>query len=197
MYDKEIISIYVGPYGHIQEAGTLDAYVQVARQSNQEQTLERRAEAMLELMSIGPRNPWTIFDELESLQADMNRILSGEDPARALRRSRTVYPPLNVWSGPDGLVVDAELPGVDPQDVEISVVGDELELSGKVNVQPPAEGETVLRRERPAGEFRRTLALPFRADTGAVKATFKNGLLRISVPRSAEEKPRKIAIEAT
>jgi len=92
--------------------------------------------------------------------------------------------------------IDAEMPGVDPQAVEISVVGDELSLHGKVNAQEPAAGETVLRRERPAGEFERTLQLPFRANTAAVKATFKNGILRISIPRSEEEKPRKIAIEA-
>ena len=144
-------------------------------------------------LSIGPRNPWTIFDELESIQADMNRLLAG---AEAPRRTRVAYPPLNVWSTAEGLVLDAEMPGVDPQDVEISVVGDELSLHGKVNGQEPVAGETVLRRERPAGEFQRTLQLPFRANAGAVKATFKNGILRIALPRSEEEKPRKIAIEA-
>ena len=144
-------------------------------------------------LSIGPRNPWTIFDELESIQADMNRLLAG---AEAPRRTRVAYPPLNVWSTAEGLVIDAEMPGVDSQAVEISVVGDELSLHGKVNAQEPAAGEIVLRRERPAGEFERTLQLPFRANAGAVKATFKNGILRISIPRSEEEKPRKIAIEA-
>ncbi len=148
-------------------------------------------------LTIGPRNPWTVFDELESIQADMNRILSGQDAPRFARRARAAYPPLNVWASADGLVIDAEMPGVDPQDVEISAIGDELSLRGKVNAQEPAEGETVLRRERPAGDFQRTLQLPFRANTGAVKATFKNGILRIVLPRSEEEKPRKIAIEAS
>ena len=146
-------------------------------------------------LTIGPRNPWTVFDELESIQADMNRILAGQEAPRYARRA--AYPPLNVWASAAGLVIDAEMPGVDPKDVEISVVGDELSLRGKVNAQEPAEGETVLRRERPAGDFQRTLQLPFRANTGAVKATFKNGILRISIPRSEEEKPRKIAIEAS
>lgn len=150
---------------------------------------------MFELM-IGPRNPWTVFDELESIQENMNRLLAGPAAAHLARRARAAYPPLNVYATADGLVIDAELPGVDPQDVEISVVGDELTLRGKVNAQEPAAGETILRRERPAGEFQRTLQLPFRANTGGVKATFKNGLLRIAVPRSEEEKPRKIAIEA-
>ena len=148
-------------------------------------------------LTIGPRSPWTVFDELESIQADMNRILSGQDAPRFARRARAAYPPLNVWASADGLVIDAEMPGVDPQDVEISAVGDELSLRGKVNAREPAEGETVLRRERPAGEFQRTLQLPFRANTGAVKATFRNGILRIVLPRSEEEKPRKIAIEAS
>lgn len=147
-------------------------------------------------MKIGPRTPWTVFDELESIQEDVNRLLAGEEAPRFARRARAAYPPLNVWSTAEGLVIDAEMPGVDPQAVEISVVGDELSLHGKVNAQEPAAGETVLRRERPAGEFERTLQLPFRANAGAVKATFKNGILRISIPRSEEEKPRKIAIEA-
>lgn len=151
---------------------------------------------MLELMTIGPRNPWTIFDELESLQSDMNRLLSAPESPRPERRARAAYPPLNVWSSPDGLVIDAEIPGLDPAQVEVSVDGDELTLHGKVNVQEPPAGETFLRQERPSGEFQRTLQLPFRANTGAVKATSRNGILRISIPRSEEEKPRKIAIES-
>ena len=151
---------------------------------------------MLELMSIGPRHPWTIFDELESLQADMNRLLSAsEAPGRG--RGRAAYPPLNVWSSPDGLVIDAEIPGVDPREIEVGVDGDVLTLSGKVNTAEAATGEVLLRRERPSGEFERTLQLPFRANTGGVKATSRHGVLRIVVPRSEEEKPRKIAIETT
>ena len=150
---------------------------------------------MLEIMSIGPRNPWTIFDELESLQSDMNRMLSGQEAARLARRAKAAYPPLNVWASAEGLTVDAEMPGVDPGEVEVSVVGDELTLKGKVNVQDLPAGEALLRRERPSGEFTMTLQLPFRAHAGGVKATCKNGIIRISIPRSEEEKPRKIAIE--
>ena len=151
---------------------------------------------MLELMSIGPRNPWTIFDELESIQSDMNRLLTGAEESREGRRVRAAYPPLNVWSSAEGLVIEAEMPGVEPGEVEIAVMGDELTLRGKVNGKELAAGEAVLRRERPAGEFARTLQLPFRADTGGVKASSKNGILRITIPRSEEEKPRKIAIES-
>jgi len=143
-----------------------------------------------------PRNPWSIFDELESLQADMNRMLGarGARRGRAWRRTPD-YPLMNVWSSPDGIVIDAELPGVDPKDVDISVNGDELTVRGKVGSEA-AEGVTVHRRERPLGDFVRTVRLPFRAETQSVAARYKNGVLRITVPRSEEEKPKKIAIEA-
>ena len=150
---------------------------------------------MLELITLGPRNPWTIFDELESLQADVSRFFADAEAPR-VKRARCAYPPLNVWSSADGLVIDAEIPGIDPDQVEVSVDGDELVLRGKINVEALPEGETLLRRERPTGEFQRTLQLPFRANAPAVKATSRNGVLRISVPRSEEEKPRKIAIES-
>lgn len=145
---------------------------------------------------IWPRTPWSIFDDLESMQEGMNRVFSDRGYDRPIRRSRPTYPLLNVWSYADGIVIDAELPGVDPKDVDVSVVGDELTLRGKVNVLEPREGETYHRRERPAGEFSRTLQLPFRADTGGVKANYKNGVLRLTVPRSEEERPKKVVVEA-
>ncbi|NQU40428.1 MAG: Hsp20/alpha crystallin family protein [Lentisphaerae bacterium] len=154
---------------------------------------------MLELVTW-PRNPWSIFDELESLQTDMSRMIAGQERDQAGDRGRAwrrpTYPLMNVWTSADGMVIDAELPGVDPKDVDIAVQGNELKLSGRVNATTAAEGETYHRRERPAGEFTRTLQLPFRANAGGVKANYKNGVLRVTVPRSEEEKPRKIAIEA-
>lgn len=142
-----------------------------------------------------PRNPWSIFDELESLQADMNRAFSDAGYGRP-RRWGATYPLMNVWSSADGIIVDAELPGVDPKDVDISVRGDELTLRGKAAAGESRKGETYHRRERPEGEFARTLQLPFRANAGAVKASYKNGVLRLTVPRAEEDKPRKIAVEA-
>lgn len=150
---------------------------------------------MVELVTW-PRNRWSVFDELESLQEDMNRLFADRAYDGPRRSAAEVYPPMNVWSSSEGLLIDVELPGVDPKDVDISVKGDELTLRGKVNAGEPQEGETFYRRERPSGEFARTLQLPFRANSDAVKASYKNGLLRLSVPRSEDEKPRKIAIEA-
>ena len=149
---------------------------------------------MFDLITL-PRSRWSVFDELESLQEDMNRLFRDRGYGGPLRRGWATYPPMNVWSSADGLVIDAELPGVDPNDVDISVLGDELTLRGKVNAHEPKEGENYHRRERPAGEFVRTLQLPFRADAVGVRASYKNGILRLTVPRSEEEKPKKIAVQ--
>lgn len=150
---------------------------------------------MLELVTW-PRGSWSIFDELESLQADMNRAFSEAEGNRTRWRGQGAYPLMNVWSSKAGIVVDAELPGIDPKDVDISVLGDELTLRGKVQAQEGGKDETYHRHERPHGEFARTLKLPFRAAAGDVKANYKNGVLRLTVPRAEEEKPRKIAVEA-
>ncbi len=141
-----------------------------------------------------PRNAWSIFDELESLQASMNRVLSGQPQSTTTQR-RDRYPLMNVWSSPEGLVIDAELPGVMPADVDISVMGDTLTLSGRINTTPLKDGEQAVRRERPGGEFSRTLQLPFRAAPDGVKAAYRDGILRIRVPRSEDEKPRRIQIQ--
>jgi HSP20 family protein len=152
---------------------------------------------MFELVTW-PRSAWSIFDELDSLQDGMNRMLSDGERGprgRAWRRGAT-YPLMNIWTSADGIVIDAELPGVDPKEVDISVMGDALTLSGKVNTGEAPEGETYHRRERPAGDFARKLQLPFRAASDGVKANYTNGVLRVTVPRSEEEKPKKIEIEA-
>ena len=73
---------------------------------------------MFELVTW-PRNPWSVFDELESLQQDMNRMLSDRRYERPVRRSRPTYPLLNVWSSAEGVVIDAELAGVDPKDMDV------------------------------------------------------------------------------
>ena len=88
---------------------------------------------------------------------------------------------MNVWSSEDGLVIDAELPGVNPKDVDVSVMGNELTLRGKLNTEEPPEGTSYSRRERPAGEFARKLRLPFRANPGG-GTTFTVLLPILNVP---------------
>lgn len=140
------------------------------------------------------RSPWSIFDELAGIQDEFNRVFGDWDTGRGYGRRRVGVPPMNVWASDNGVIVDVELPGVEPADVDIQVVGDELVLKGTFN--HAEAGNVSPRCERPHGAFERTLQLPFRADTGKVTANYRNGILRITVPRSEEEKPRKVAVEA-
>lgn len=152
---------------------------------------------MLEV-TTWPRSAWSIFDELESLQESMNRALRYERTApnrwRGHRGGR--YPLLNVWTSDDGLIVEADMPGVNPEDVDVNVMGDQLTISGKINETKDADSVVAHRLERPHGEFSRSLKLPFRVDNGKVSAEFRNGILRVKLPRSEEEKPRKIEVKA-
>lgn len=149
---------------------------------------------MLELVTWS-RNPWSIFDELESLEQDLNGTFAGRAGQRR-HRGRRAYPLMNVWRSADGIVIDAEVPGADPKNLDVSVQGDQLTVNGKLNQTAPPEGEVYHRQERWSGDFARVLQLPFRADAAGVKANYSNGILRIAVPRSEDEQPKKIAVEA-
>ena len=135
--------------------------------------------------------PWSVLDDLAGLQTDLNRMLGG----RSAYRGTVAHPRLNVWTSDEEIVVDALLPGAEPSNVDISVEGDQMTISGSINETMPEECE-VQRREVPCGAFSRSIRLPFRADTEKVRARYKNGLLRVKVPRAEEDKPKKVEVTA-
>lgn len=137
-------------------------------------------------------NPWR---EIEQLQREMNRLFSsiGSTSRPTIAAS---YPAINVWGNEDGVVVTAELPGVLPEDIDISVVGDTLTLSGTRQPDELKEGEQYHRQERRYGSFTRTFQLPFRVEADNVDAKFEKGVLHISLPRLEAEKPRKISVKS-
>ncbi|HHN64738.1 MAG TPA: Hsp20/alpha crystallin family protein [Nitrospirae bacterium] len=139
-------------------------------------------------------DPWKEFEEmrktLQNLEREMERIFGTDDiPVSG------GYPPVNVWINSEGAYVAAELPGVKPEDVEITVVGKSLKITGK---RPEEEGKDARYhlKERWHGEFARTIELPFHVDPDKVEAKFSRGLLTVNLPRAEEEKPRKITVEA-
>lgn len=136
---------------------------------------------------------WDPFREMRRLQREVDRALSGLVPSFVPR----VFPPVNIWTGRDDVVVTAELPGVEPKKLDISVVGDTLSLSGEREPVQPAEGQVVNRLERETGSFSRTVQLPFRVEADKVEATYSRGVLRIRLPRLEAEKPKQIAVRAS
>lgn len=141
-------------------------------------------------MSMNPwtRLAWNPWGELQHMQGEMQRLF-----ADLHRASTNDLPPINVWSGEHGLRIQAELPGYERDDVEVSVVGDTLTLKGTRKAAQVAD-ETFHRRERASGSFVRTLELPFRVEADDVKATLADGVLDLELPRARDERPRRIAI---
>ena len=129
--------------------------------------------------------------EVQRLQRDMNRLFVGMSATVALE-----YPAVNVWSGDHDYIVTAELPGLDPAQLDISVVGDTLTFSGSQDLEVLQEGETYHRQERNSGRFNKTLQLPFQINAEKVVAKYEKGILMLTLPIAAADKPRKIAIKA-
>jgi HSP20 family protein len=133
---------------------------------------------------------WNPARELSELEDEMRGLFSGV--------SGTVHtlPPVNIWTNDNDVLVTAELPGVQAEDLEITVLGDELTLHGKRNPLELKNEENFHRRERMHGEFQRTVRMPFRVDSEKVDANIQKGILHIKLSRAEEDKPRKIAIKA-
>jgi HSP20 family protein len=131
---------------------------------------------------------------MDQLQNEMNRLFNSYYPTR--RRVAPSYPAVNVWTNDDGLVLTAEVPGVNPDDIEISVVGQTLTLNGERKRDEVDENVRYHRRERGYGKISRSIELPFLVDVDSVSATFKNGVLHISLPRAEADKPKKIAVKS-
>ena len=135
---------------------------------------------------------WDAFGDLRGLQKEVGRIF---EHFGCEGFPGDTYQPLNTWSNDDEVVVTAELPGVDASALDIDVLRDQLTIRGERKVEEIPEGATRHRTERTEGAFARTIQLPFEVDDGKVKATYHQGVLRLTLPRAEATKPRKIEIE--
>ncbi len=136
------------------------------------------------------RSPWP---QLDVLQQEMNRLFDGY-PGNGTRRAAT-YPPVNLWQGTDGVALAVSLPGYQPEHVEITTTGNTVTIKGHRPVMEMKEGQVRVIGERHTGEFLRSFELPFDVDAERTTATFRNGILMVSLARPEQEKPRKIQIK--
>ncbi len=135
----------------------------------------------------------SLWHEMNRLQRDMNRLF-GENEQE--RRTAPSFPAINIWANEESALVTAEIPGVAKDALELNVTGDTLEISGERAPDDLPEDARYHRRERTYGKFNRSIQLPYSVDVNKVKATFKNGVLEINLPRVEAEKPKKIAVKA-
>jgi len=129
--------------------------------------------------------------EMMHLQREINRLFSNAGQGTTLD-----YPAINVWEKDESLVVTTELPGMDPKNIDISVTGSTLTVSGNSKADPLKEGETYLRQERELGNFNRNFQLPFHVDSKNIEAKYEKGILQITLPRLKEALPKKIKINS-
>lgn len=113
---------------------------------------------------------------------------------RVRRRSEISYPPVELVDQDDKVVVAAALPGVNRDEIELTVLGDTLTIAGEKKL-PETNGVTYIRHERPHGKFRKLIDLPYSIDQSQITATYKDGILAITLPKAEEAKPRKIKVE--
>lgn len=137
------------------------------------------------------------FGELISLRAAMDRLFEDSFVRPGNGSSADKGLALDMYSTPDSFVVEAALPGVKPEDVDVSVLGDSLTISGNTSVEETRQDEGYSYREIRRGSYSRTVTLPSGLKTDAAAATFENGLLRLSFPKAEEAKPRQIQIKPT
>lgn len=108
-----------------------------------------------------------------------------------------VFPLMNITEDKNNYYVRAELPGLKADDLELSVTGDTLSISGERRIPAEDEKAQYHRREREAGRFSRIVSLPAQLDTGRVEASCTDGVLSVTLPKAEEAKPRQIAVKTS
>jgi len=138
---------------------------------------------------------WGAFDQL---RREMDSLFDrfGHGPAGS-SDWRGVFPAVNLYETADAYELTAELPGVAPGDIELSLEGSTVILQGERKIDYATRKETSLhRRERQAGSFRRAFELPAAVESEKVEATHRNGVLTLRLPKKPEAQPRQISVRA-
>ena len=137
------------------------------------------------------------FRELSDMQTEINRAFDayfGGRP-RAAAPERAWAPPIDVYETRDQLVVAVELPGVEEKEIHLSMTGDVLSLRGQRGITSQVPQENYHRIERWSGTFERHVQLPIPVQADKIRASYRDGVLEIRLPKLDEVKPREIKIE--
>lgn len=127
--------------------------------------------------------------DMMRMQDELSRFVGGLQFAAI-----SEFPPINLWTSPQGAILRAEIPGIDPEKLEVTVHRNTVTLRGAREAESLAEGAVMLRQERPIGEFARRTTLPFRVDPDKASSRFENGILTLELPRPEADKPRQIKV---
>lgn len=129
-------------------------------------------------------DPWNEFNRL-------SRSLN-----RTARCETCEFPAVNVWVTGEEAVISSEIPGTNREAIDISVSGDTVTLRGTRPTEGKKENESWHRHELWHGDFNKTIKLPFNIDAEKVNASYRNGILHVTLPQLESDKPRKITIKS-
>lgn len=151
---------------------------------------------------------WDPIEEMKDIERRMNRLLRelwGRGPSRGLPRPGWRLQPMeeaikepftDIVETKDSVIVTAELPGVEKKDIKINATEDTIEISAETKVEKKIEEKGYYRRERSFGRYYRSYTLPAKVKPDKAKATYKNGVLEVVLPKAeVKEKGKSIKIE--
>ncbi len=142
---------------------------------------------------------WDPFREMMALRRTMDRLFEdwSEQPVLWEREGADVWRlAVDVVENEDNFIVQASVPGIKPEDLDISLSDNVLTIKGEFKAQEEKEGEKYHIRERRFGRFMRSLSLPVPVNADKIDAVYENGVLTLTLPKAEEVKPKKIAIKA-
>lgn len=151
-------------------------------------TLIRRANPGYPARGFG----WGHFN---SLQNEMNQLFENFLGRGYLTPVRSVFPPVNIYEDGQNLYLTAELPGMEAKHIEIHAEADSIQLKGERKIESEGEKVCYHRRERESGSFNKKITLQTRIATDKVTAVVNDGILKITLPKAEEAKPRKVEIK--
>ena len=158
--------------------------------------IRRQKEASTPAARGGGLAPWS---DLNRIRNEIDRLF--EDPASLLTGSTSFFdgwtPAVDIYEDKDKYIAKAHLPGMRPEDIELSLEGSTLTISGeRKREEEKREGESY-RSEVYFGRFQRSVTLPARVDANKIQATYQNGVLTVTVPKSEEGKAKQIEVKSS
>jgi len=142
---------------------------------------------------------WEPFRDLVSLREAMDRLFE-----ESFVQSRVGWPAsvgmealaVDMYETDDAIIVKTAVPGVKPEDLDVSIVGDTLTIRGETKAEGEIKKENYIRRERRCGSFCRSLTVPLSVMADEAEAEFENGILTLTLPKAEEVKPKAIKVKA-
>ncbi|HEC79295.1 MAG TPA: Hsp20/alpha crystallin family protein [candidate division WOR-3 bacterium] len=138
---------------------------------------------------------WEPFRDMLNLRADMDRFFKSFFSGFPEEKEGFWSPVIDIEEDNENYIVKAELPGMKKEDIKVTVRDNVLSISGERKQEKETKDKTFHRIERSYGKFSRTISLPSTVDSNKIKATYKDGVLNITLPKLEEEKPRQIDVE--